>query len=100
MKQLLSIEIYGTIRGTIWMPAIECTKEVHCKFTPKQQPFTREWTGIRDALLHLTNDGDFQSCMLEDVSLRVTWAIRHDFVTRWCDLPVGEEINDLVSVYH
>ena len=67
------ITLYGEIAGNIWMPAIECTKAFHLELTriprtssirtyPGIAPRSMEITCLRDALLHLTNDGDFQSC--------------------------------------
>ena len=73
------ITLYGKVAGTIWMPAVECTKEFHLELTriprnsatrtyPGIAPRSMEVTRLRDALLHLTNDGDFQSCA-------ITWAV-------------------------
>jgi hypothetical protein len=72
------ITLYGEIAGYIWMPAVECTKEFHLELTriprksstrtyPGIAPRSMEITCLRDALLHLTNDGDFQSSA-------ITWA--------------------------
>lgn len=72
------ITFYGEIAGHIWMPAIKCTKAIHLELTriprnsttrtyPGIAPRSMEITCLRDALLHLTNDGDFQSCS-------ITWA--------------------------
>jgi hypothetical protein len=72
------ITFYGEIAGNIWMPAVECTKAFHLELNriprtsttrtyPGIAPRSMEITCLRDALLHLTNDGDFQSCA-------VTWA--------------------------
>jgi len=72
------ITLYGEIAGHIWMPAVECTKAFHLELTriprnsktrtyPGIAPRSMEITCLRDALLHLTNDGDFQSCS-------ITWA--------------------------
>jgi len=72
------ITFYGEITGKIWMPAVECTKAFCLELTriPRNSK-TRTYPGIAprsvkitclgDALLHLTNDGDFQSCA-------ITWA--------------------------
>ena len=73
------IKFYGEVAGQIWMPAVECTKEFHLELTriprhsttrtyPGIAPRSMEITCLRDALLHLTNDGDFQSCA-------ITWAV-------------------------
>lgn len=73
------ITLYGEVAGTIWMPAAECTKEFRLELTriprnsktrtyPGIAPRSMEITCLRDALLHVTNDGDFQSCA-------ITWAV-------------------------
>lgn len=73
------ITFYGEIAGNIWMPAVECSKTFHIELTriprssktrmyPGIAPRSMEITCLRDALLHLTNDGDFQSCS-------ITWAM-------------------------
>jgi len=67
------------VAGNIWMPAVECTKEFHLELIriprnsetrtyPGISPRLMEITCLRDALLHLTNDGDFQSCA-------ISWAV-------------------------
>ena len=72
------ITLYGEIAGPIWRPAVECSKEFHLELVriprtstsrtyPGIAPNSMEITCLRDALLHLTNDGDFQSCS-------ITWA--------------------------
>lgn len=72
------ITLYGEIAGNMWMPAVECTKDFHLELTriprtsrtlthPGTAPRSIEITCLRDALLHITNDGDFQSCS-------ITWA--------------------------
>jgi hypothetical protein len=72
------ITLYGEVEGDIWMPAVECTKEFHLELNriprdsktrvyPGIAPRSMEITRLRDALLHLTDDGDFQSCA-------ITWA--------------------------
>ena len=74
-----TIKLYGEVAGTIWMPAVECTKEFHLELTriprhsttrtyPGIAPRSMEITCLRDALLHVTSDGDFQSCA-------ITWAM-------------------------
>ncbi len=74
-----TITLYGEVAGQIWMPAVECSKEFRLELTriprdsttrtyPGIAPRFMEITCLRDALLHLTNDGDFQSCA-------ITWAV-------------------------
>jgi hypothetical protein len=67
-----TITISGELRGKIWMPAIECTKEFKQKFSRDNRPFSYRIDNLRDALLHITNDGDFQSCALDYAVLTVT----------------------------
>ena len=67
----------------IWMPAIKCSKEFHLELTriPRQSstrtcpgiaPRSMEITCLQDALLHLTNGGDFQSRAINWVTLEVS----------------------------
>ena len=80
------ITLYGEVAGIIWMPAVECSKEFHLELIriprssntrtyPGIAPRSMEVTCLRDALLHVTNDGDFQSSS-------ITWArleVSHTF---------------------
>jgi hypothetical protein len=74
-----TITLYGEVAGNIWMPAVERTKEfrLELKRIPRNSttcthpgiaPRSMEITCLRDALIHVTNDGDFQSCS-------ITWAV-------------------------
>ena len=78
-----TITLYGEIAGIIWMPAVECSKEFHLELTriprksntrtfPGIAPRSMEITCLRDVLLHLTNDGDFQSCSINWATLEVS----------------------------
>ena len=69
------ITLYGEIAGSIWMPAVDCTKTFHLELVriprssttrtyPGISPRSMEITCLRDALLHLINDGDFRSCSI------------------------------------
>jgi hypothetical protein len=77
------ITITGELAGIIWMPAVECSKEFHLELTriprtsttrtyPGIAPRSMEITCLRDALLHLINDGDFQSCSINWARLEVS----------------------------
>jgi hypothetical protein len=77
------ITLYGEVAGNIWMPTVECTKVFHLELTriprtsstliyPGIAPRSMEITCLRDALLHLTNDGDFQSCAITWATLEVS----------------------------
>ena len=77
------ITLYGEVAGTIWMPAVPCTKAFRLELIriprnsktrtyPGIAPRSMEITCLRDALLHLTNDGDFQSCAITWARLKVS----------------------------
>jgi hypothetical protein len=77
------IRLYGEIAGEIWMPAVHCTKtfELNLIRVPRSSttltypgiaPRSMEIASLRDALLHLTNDGDFQSCGIAWAMLEVS----------------------------
>jgi hypothetical protein len=65
----VQVQISGAVVGPIWMPSVECTKDVKRVFrlVPPEQNIRSadEIDCLRDALLKITNDGDFQSCSLE-----------------------------------
>jgi hypothetical protein len=58
---LQSVTISGTVTGPIWWGG-NGSKDVSVTFTPDNQPFTKIWCGLRDAVVDITNDGDFQAC--------------------------------------
>ena len=95
-KELVSIKISGEVIGKIWMPSIECSKEFNVTFTPDNLPFTSQWTGLRDAVLHITNDGDFQSCRINWASVKVTWFDGRDYIVRYTELKPCKLINDCI----
>ncbi len=77
------ITLYGEVAGDIWMPAVRCTKAFHLELVrvlrhtstrtyPSIAPRSMEITSLRDALLHVTNDGDFQSCGIAWAMLEVS----------------------------
>lgn len=77
------ITLYGELAGTIWMPAVECTKAFRLELIriprnsktrtyPGIAPRSMEITCLRDVLLYLTNDGDFQSCAIAWARLEVS----------------------------
>jgi hypothetical protein len=71
---MYEIKIVGTLVGNIWMPYEEYTKEFSVRFSPNEhQPFTSHWTGLRDAFLEITNDGDFSSCKVQEAYITVTY---------------------------
>jgi hypothetical protein len=99
MKQLKSITIEGQIKGTIWMPAIECWKDFEVKFAPHSTtPFVREWAGLHDALEHICNDGDFQSAPLVcNGVMTIAWQDGKDTILRDVEIPRCELTKDYLS---
>jgi len=84
-----TITLYGEVAGTIWMPAVECAKEFRLELNriprhsttrtyPGIAPRSMEITCLRDALLHVTNDGDFQSCAITWAVLEVSHYLGHE----------------------
>jgi hypothetical protein len=90
------IRIYGEVRGTIWMPTAECTKEFDLILEKIPESESRTYPGIsprsmqihclRDALLYITNDGDFQSCAIDWANLEITTRRGHKRITRTYEL--------------
>lgn len=72
MTAYYMIRLTGVLRGTIWWPSgTEFEKEFDVSFKPNGGPFARQWTGLRDALEYITNDGDFERCAVEWLALFV-----------------------------
>lgn len=96
MKQLEAVELYGTIRGQIWMPAVECTKEFELCLSPIHSAFRRDWNGLRDAFVHLTNDGDFQSCNISEIGGKAIYRLENgDQLVKYLKInPVAKEFAD------
>jgi hypothetical protein len=87
------IKLYGEIAGEIWMPAVRCVKTFELNLIrvsrnsttltfPGIAPRSMEITSLRDALLHLTNDGDFQSCGIAWGILEVSHSFGNEADTR------------------
>lgn len=65
-------QIRGQVQGAIWWPVgAVCTKEFDVRFTREQRPFRVGAETLRDALLHVTNDGDFQGAVITYALLSV-----------------------------
>jgi hypothetical protein len=66
-----AIRIRGSLIGTIWMPAAKMFKNVDETFSLCRQRREdhsahgfKDVDDLRDALLKITNDGDFQECAI------------------------------------
>ena len=85
-----SVRLIGTVRGNIWMPNTECTKDIDHTFRMgADRHATGHWRGdwpgsVRDALLSefVTNDGDFQSCALEPGAVVIVTRVNPETGTR------------------
>ncbi|KKN56251.1 hypothetical protein LCGC14_0573960 [marine sediment metagenome] len=69
----IKIKIYGELQGPIWWPVgAICTKkfDLYCDY--EEKPFRHQIDCLRDALLHITNDGDFQHCEIRFAVLEIT----------------------------
>lgn len=82
MNTQTTIRLYGEVQGTIWRPHAECTKDFDVRLvrvphdSKTRTAYVHGWpmeiACLRDALLHITNDGDFQSCGITYAVLEVT----------------------------
>ena len=98
MKILSRITFYGTLRGPIWWPfGAECTKDFDATYTPNDLPFTRPWTGLEDVLNHITNDGDFQHCTIDDLFATIQWIDGDYIVSKGVEFPPGNLINPYLT---
>ena len=73
LMKTIDIRIYGEVQGSIWWPCgAICTKkfDVHCSYD--DTPFYQQIECLRDVLLYITNDGDFQHCEISFAVLTIT----------------------------
>lgn len=97
--------ILGMLVGPIWIPACEACKEVVYSFVRKEadkaHPFVGVRETLREAVLHVTNDRDFQSCELRNAVLKVVASrkkgTRTVSVTRYFALEKFSSVTDMVS---
>lgn len=104
-----TIRFYGEVAGTIWMPAAECTKEFDVKLVRIARNATTrvahshgwpmEISELRDALLTITNDGDFQSCSITWGVLEVSRCKGNKTITRTWELRGKGENADCFAKY-
>lgn len=77
--------------GHIWMPNVFAAKPVEYRFRRPENPespFRKrdEHDTLRDALLAVTNDGDFRSCALANATIEVQDNRRGGRKSRWMPL--------------
>lgn len=90
--ELERITLNGTIRGYLWMPCIETTERFSESFTPENSPFTHEWAGMRDALLRITNNGNFRNASIEECTAVIVYKNK---VKKYVDILPCKAIDDL-----
>jgi hypothetical protein len=73
----IETEITGFLVGNIWWPVgAECWKDVRYRCQDEQARTEGKMT-LRDHILRITNDGDFQSCVIAQGEITIT-ATRYD----------------------
>lgn len=97
-KKLEAVTILGELQGNILWPNAPMTKAVREVFTPDNSPFSRQWSGLRDALLQITNDGDFQSCRLANGWMIVSWIDGNKRIEISADVPFCKLTDDCLAV--
>jgi len=86
-KQYITYKAIGTIKGNIWMPNIECTKDFNINFSKDNSlPFTTNFETLEDIKNHITNDGDFRSCEISEGELIVTLHYGNRTISHCLDL--------------
>lgn len=95
--KLLSVTLFGLATGIIWQ-GIECEKEFDQTFTILDSPFSRKWdtylhhNRLRSALLHITDDGDFQHLSISYCYLTAKWVDERGRI-----VSVTNEVNPLAK---
>ena len=98
-----SIEITGYLVGPIWWPAgLECYKHFTYDLTCEDQRLCgrdgkHEPGTLRDHILRITQDGDFQSCEIADAALCITVYKTNRHRSRLFDLELFPSIADCVK---
>lgn len=77
--------------GRIWMPNCLAVKPVKYRFTRPENPESPsrrrdECDTLRDALLRVTSDGDFQSCALANATIEIQDCGKMRRRSRWFNL--------------
>ncbi len=79
--------IHGTIQGNIWMGGLPCEKSVNYTVRDGTHFTDGKRESLRDAVLRITNDGDFQSCeLLANSYLQIKLTRANKTLTRNFDL--------------
>jgi hypothetical protein len=102
MKTIFYYKVYGNITGNIWMPQTKCSKafSLICErdiVNQNRNPFAYHFESLRDILLHISNDGDFQSCDINECFLDISYTDGNKTVTKTYDLRESIENSDLFT---
>ena len=98
-RAALSFALVGQVQGRIWQ-GLECVKEINVRFAKSEARCTMqdEYATLRDAVLAVTNDGDFQSCHLSpDTQLRVVVSKPNGSRVRYIPVTMFPAIADCVA---
>lgn len=88
-KQDFSVELRGTIYGSIWWSG-NAWKDVESR--------AHDDDTLRDLILRVTNDGDFQNTDLtQDSCLIVTLLKPNKRITRYFDITLFDSISDCIG---
>jgi hypothetical protein len=88
MRKIVT-KLHATLRGDIWWPRVECTKKVVVNLTAERTRLNPNRAGsLRYIVSKVLNDGDFQSCTIDDdavieVTLTRFSCDREIKTTRW-----------------
>lgn len=96
-KTHVEITISGYVVGPIWWPCgQECYKPFRYDLSREDARFTEPGT-LRDHVLRITNDGDFQGCEIADGILTATTHRPNRKKSRNFDLTIFPSIADCVK---
>ena len=91
-----SISLSGYLVGPIWWPSEECYKRFDYNLTDEESRWSEPGT-LRDHVLAITNDGDFQHCEIADGILEITTYKTNRRRSRIFDLSMFPSIADCIK---
>ncbi len=92
----MQITISGFLVGPIWMPPEECYKPFSYDLTREQARLQPPGT-LRDHILNITRDGDFQHCQIADGFLEITIHKPNRTRSRSFELDIFPSITDCIK---
>ena len=92
------IRLTGQIAGRFWMPCARGWKDFSMTCSRgKAGPFEKEIGTLRDAMLDITNDGDFQDGEIINMTIEVIKTNGNKRTSRWVEYQGKDENKDLIS---